>query len=165
MNDKLRGIYLNDHLAGATAGSELARRAAGSNSEGELGAFLKRLTAEIEEDRQTLEEVMSRLDVGTDRLKRTFAWSAEKLGRLKPNGQLLGYSPLSRVIELEGLHIGISGKLSLWQALAATSAAELEGIDLDTLIARAQAQLAGLEPFRIAATREAFEAGEPASVG
>jgi hypothetical protein len=101
---------------------------------------------------------MSRLGVRTDQIKRTFAWGAEKVGRLKPNGQILGYSPLSRLIELEGLHVGISGKVSLWQNLAATSAGELEGIDFDDLLARAQAQLAGLEPFRIAAAREAFDA-------
>ena len=38
-------------------------------------------------------------------------------GRLKPNGQLTGYSPLSRLVELEGLSLGITGKLGLWRAL------------------------------------------------
>jgi N-acetylglucosamine kinase-like BadF-type ATPase len=41
------GIYLNDHLAGATAGSELARRMARSHQEREEAAILKRLAAEI----------------------------------------------------------------------------------------------------------------------
>lgn len=163
MNEKLRGIYLNDHLAGATAGHELARRAAGSNDGTELGEFLERLAIEVGEDLDSLREVMSSLGVRADHLKRGVGWTAEKLGRLKPNGQLLGYSPLSRLIELEGLHVGISGKLSLWQVLAATSAPDLGGIDLDELIARAQRQLAGLEPFRIAAARDAFDAG-PAPV-
>ena len=163
MNPKLRSIYLNDHLAGATGGAELAKRAASSNTESELGAFLERLAAEIEEDRQALLDAMDRLGVRPDPVKRTVGWTAEKLGRLKLNGQLRGYSPLSRLVELEGLHIGISGKLSTWQVLAATSADELEGVDLDELIARAQAQLAGLEPFRIAAAREAFgTVAEPA---
>jgi hypothetical protein len=161
MNEKLRGIYLNDHLAGATGGHELARRAAGSNEGTELGDFLARLAVEIGEDRETLQEVMSALGVGVDHLKRSLGWTAEKFGRLKPNGQVLGYSPLSRLVELEGLHVGISGKLSLWQVLAATSAAELGAFDLDELVARAQRQLAGLEPFRIAAAREAFEAPAP----
>ena len=31
INRKLLGIYLNDHLAGSTAGMEVARRSAGSN--------------------------------------------------------------------------------------------------------------------------------------
>ena len=33
-------IYLNDHLAGSTAGVELARRTAHENDGSELGAFL-----------------------------------------------------------------------------------------------------------------------------
>ena len=38
------------------------------------------------------------------------AWTAEELERLKLNGQLAGYSPLSRLVELEGLAVGIEGK-------------------------------------------------------
>ena len=159
MTRNLRAIYLNDHLAGATAGTELAKRAHASNQGSDLGEFLEGLAAEIEEDRNSLLEIMSGLGVGTDPVKPRVAWAAEKLGRLKPNGQLRGYSPLSRQLELEGLHVGISGKLSLWQSLAATSAAELPGIDLARLIARAERQLATLEPFRIAAARDAFGAG------
>ena len=48
-------------------------------------------------------------------------WTGEKLGRLKLNGQLLGYSPLSRLIELEGLMLGIAGKLAMWIALSSRS--------------------------------------------
>jgi len=165
MNEKLRGIYLNDHLAGALAGHELARRAAGSNEGTELGTFLEGLAEEVGADREALEDAMERLDVRADPLKQSLAWGAEKVGRLKPNGQLLGYSPLSRLVELEGLHVGISGKLSLWQVLGATSAAELEGVDLPGLERRARDQLAALEPFRIAAAREAFEADAAAVRG
>lgn len=156
MDSKLRAIYLRDHLAGATAGSELAKRAAGSNRGTELGAVLERLSEEIREDRQSLLDVMGELGVSGDPLKSYAAWTAEKVGRLKPNGRLLGYSPLSRLIELEGLHIGIAGKLSLWQSLEATSSGEVTVVDLGALIARAQRQLAELEPHRIAAAREAF---------
>ena len=38
------------------------------------------------------------------------AWSAEKFGRLKLNGQLSGYSPLSRLEELEILALVAEGK-------------------------------------------------------
>ncbi len=158
MDHKLRGIYLNDHFAGSVAGHELARRAAGSNEGTELGAFLQRLSSEIAEDRETLTEVMDRLGVHTDQVKRTLAWGAEKVGRLKPNGRLLGYSPLSRLVELEGLHLGISGKLSLWQVLDATPAPEVSEFDFAGLAGRAQRQLTALEPFRRAAAQEAFEA-------
>ena len=36
-------------------------------------------------------------------------WVAEKAGRLKLNGSLLTYSPLSRLVELEGLSLGVEG--------------------------------------------------------
>lgn len=164
MGTNLRAIYLQDHLAGATAGHELAKRAAGSNGDTELGEFLRRLEREIAEDCQSLIEVMGELGVRPDRIKRSLAWGAEKVGRLKPNGRLLGYSPLSRVIELEGLHVGISGKLSLWQLLETTSGAEISSADLGELIARAQRQLDRLEPYRIAAAQEAF-GRQPSSGG
>ena len=51
MNTRFLGIYLNDHLAGATTGVELARRSRASNQGTELGDFLAELTAGIEADR------------------------------------------------------------------------------------------------------------------
>jgi hypothetical protein len=156
LSSNLLAIYLNDHLAGATGGLELVKRAAGSNEGTELGAFLDHLRAEIQEDRESLIEVMDRLEVSRDRMKVTGGWLAEKAGRLKLNGQLLGYSPLSRVVELEGLHLGINGKLSCWQSLRQANASELAGFDLDRLIQRAEHQLVELEPHRREAAAEAF---------
>ncbi len=156
-SDRFLAIYLQDHLAGATGGLELARRAAGSNEGTALGDFLERLAGEIEEDRETLREIMAALDVGEDRVKNAFGWSAEKLGRLKPNGQITGYSPLSRLVELEGLHVGIAGKMSGFQALRATFGEEVAGRNLDGLISRAQRQIEELAEFRLEAARVAFE--------
>ena len=114
---ELLAIYLNDHLAGSTGGVETARRARGSNEGTEFGAPLAALCAEIEADRETLEAVMKELGVARSRIKPAIGWLGEKLGRLKPNGQLRGYSPLSRVVELELLLLGITGKLRLWTLL------------------------------------------------
>jgi hypothetical protein len=158
----LLAIYLNDHYAGSTAGLELARRTRASNEGTELGDFLERLTLEIEEDRQALELIMDRLGVRRDPLKQGFGWAAEKVGRLKLNGQLRGYSPLSRLLELEGLHLGISTKLSLWEILSSTHAAELDQLHLDDLIERARRQLDGLKPFRLEAARTALVAATTA---
>src|SRR5436305_124807 len=113
-------IYLNDHLAGATAGVELARRSAGSNRTTSYGPVLDTLANEIEADRKTLMEIMRRLSVRPDRLKIVVSWGAEKAGRLKLNGEILRYSPLSRLEELEALTLGVQGKLALWQALRHT---------------------------------------------
>jgi hypothetical protein len=157
VGDRLLSIYLQDHLAGATAGLELARRARGSNEGTPLGEFLERIADEIEEDRDALREVMDQLGVSQDRVKNALGWGAEKLGRLKPNGQLTGYSPLSRIVELEGLHVGVSGKLSLWQNLRAVFGPELAGHSIDDLAARAMRQLSELAEFRAEAARVAFE--------
>jgi hypothetical protein len=146
-NSELLPIYLRDHYAGAAAGLELAKRTAKSNEGPEFGAFLTDLAAQIEADRAQLEDVMERLEVSPDPVKTGVGWLAEKLGRLKLNGQLIGYSPLSRVIELEGLSSGVRGKLALWRTLSTAAPTEprLEGIDFDQLIARAEEQLAGLD--------------------
>ena len=161
---KLLAIYLNDHLAGATVGVELARRSLRNNRDGELGTFLGRLSGELEEDRRALERAMAALGIARSPVKRAAAVAAERLGRLKLNGRLTGYSPLSRLLELEGLSIGIEGKLCLWRNLreAAGLAGRLEGVDLDDLIARAERQRAELEPHRLAAARRAL-AEKPAT--
>jgi hypothetical protein len=149
---ELLGIYLNDHLAGSAGGVETARRARGSNQGTEFGAPLAALCAEIESDRETLEAVMKELGVARSRIKPAIGWLGEKLGRLKPNGQLRGYSPLSRVLELEFLLLGITGKLRLWALLA-----ELVGDRLDTdfvaLAERADGQRAKVEDLQAKAAR------------
>jgi hypothetical protein len=151
-------VYLNDHLAGAMGGIELCRRAMRENSGTDMGAFLAGLLAEIAEDRRALEDIAARL--GTDRspFKSAAAWALEKAGRLKLNGQLRGYSPLSRLIELEALQAGVSAKRSLWQVLRATfpNDARLRGVDLDALIERADRQLTAIEAQRLAAAGDAL---------
>jgi hypothetical protein len=59
----LLGSYLNDHLAGATGGVELARRMAGSRRSQPPEATLRRLAAEIAQDRVVLLEMMSALEM------------------------------------------------------------------------------------------------------
>jgi len=151
-------IYLNDHLAGATVGVELARRTAASNRSTDHGPVLAELAAEIERDRETLVEIMKRLSLGRDRVKLLVSWSAEKAGRLKLNGQLRGYSPLSRLEELEALSLGVEGKMALWQALRRTHGADprLGGIDFEELIERARSQRRRLERQRRRAAEEAL---------
>jgi hypothetical protein len=156
---KYLATYLNDHLMGSTVGTELARRAAGENEGSELGDFLKDLAREIEDDRETLLALLAELRVKPDQLKMAAGWTAEKLGRLKPNAQLRGYSPLSPLVELEGLLIGIEGKLAMWQALA--EVAEDLGLDrarFEELGARAERQQADVERHRLAAARRGLTA-------
>jgi hypothetical protein len=137
-------IYLNDHLAGATAGVEIARRARGANVGTEFEGPLAALCAEIEEDRSTLETIMEELGIGRSRFKPALGWLGEKVGRLKPNGHLRSYSPLSRVIDLEAMILGTTGKLRLWALLAELLEGETP-TDLPALIARAERQRATIE--------------------
>ncbi|MDX6603358.1 MAG: hypothetical protein QOF13_2560 [Solirubrobacterales bacterium] len=147
-------IYLNDHLAGSALGVELARRLASSNRDSaEFGSALGQVRAEIETDKETLERLMERLQVRRGTVKPAAAWVAEKLGRLKLNGQLRGYSPLSRLVELEGLCIGITGKIELWAALGSTLGPQWEEFDFEQLAQRAIRQREAVEQLhRRAAT-------------
>jgi hypothetical protein len=154
----LLGIYLNDHLAGATAGLELFRRAAGAHASTDAAPVLTRLVTEIEEDREALLGIMKRLDIPVAQYKVAGAWVAEKIGRAKPNGRLTSRSPLSSVIELEGMRLGVLGKGSGWQLLQVLADAEprLDKDALARLIERAERQAEELEQLRIAAAKEAL---------
>ncbi len=156
MAGKLLSIYLNDHLAGSTVGVELARRASSQNEGTPLGDWLAGLTREIEEDRETLQRLMDELGVKRDHVKSHAAWVGEKIGRLKLNGRLTGYSPLSRLVELEGLHLGVNGKLDMWQALGRTLGQQAHGFDFEQLARRAERQAGELEQHRLEAAAEAL---------
>jgi hypothetical protein len=143
-------IYLQDHFAGATGGVELAKRSAKANRGTEFGDPLTRLAGDVGADREALKRLMGRCDVSPSAVKVGLAWGAEKAGRLKPNGQLRGYTPLGRLVEIEALITGVSGKLSLWRALTrvAPSDPRLDAAQLADLVARAEDQLARLHDLR-----------------
>ncbi len=101
------GIYLNDHLAGATAGTELAHRMARSHGDGKDSGTLRRLAAEIAQDRAALLDIMGALGIKVRRYKVCAAWIGEKAGRPKFNGRLFARSPLSDLEELEMLRLGV----------------------------------------------------------
>jgi hypothetical protein len=151
-------IYLNDHLAGATFGVALSQRALARNAGTTLGEFLARLQAEILVDKDKLETIMARLGVDRSPVKPAGAWTLEKVGRLKLNGRLRAYSPLSRLQDLEGLQVGVTGKRALWEALtlAFPEDERLEDIDFVSLIERADRQLSEIAEHRRGVAREAL---------
>ena len=157
--ERLLEIYLSDHAAAAMAGLELARRVARSNTSDASGEALQTLAGEIEEDRGALKRVIAELGFRESKAKHALAWAAEKAGRLKPNGQLTGYSPLSRVLELEALSVGIAGKLALWQSLQTLThvGERLPDVDLEDLADRARRQRDEVERQRLQAVRNAFD--------
>ena len=158
IDTEMLGIYMNDQLAAGVLWREVARRSAGSNAGTELGAAVERVADRIAEDVATFERIMDRLGIGRSRVKPSLAIAAERMGRLKLNGSLFSYSPLSRFVELDFLAMGIEGKRILWANLRdfAGLAARLADVDFDHLIERAERQRAELEPFRAQAGRDAF---------
>jgi hypothetical protein len=157
-NKRLLGIYLNDHLAGQVGGRELARRCRSSNAGTPLAVFLDQFLDELVVDRGVVDEFMNLLGIPQSIFKQGAGWTVEKIARLKLNGRIVGYSDLSRVIELEGLCLGVEGKLSLWRTLERLQAVEprLAGIDLAEPMARGERQLSALEGFRQEAGQRAF---------
>jgi hypothetical protein len=155
---KLLDVYLNDHLAGSVAGMALARRIVRQNSGNEYGGRTAKIVAEIEEDQRELRKIMERLGIREKKLRLGVAWLVEKFTRLKPNGRIVGYSPLSRVIELEGLVMGITGKLELWRSLDQIEDTNpaLDETHIRALIDRAESQRDQVEDLRVKAADEAL---------
>jgi hypothetical protein len=78
-------------------------------------------------------------------------WLAEKAGRLKLNGHLLTRSPLSTVIEMESMRLGVEGKAAGWRTLRAVAGWDhrLDHDEIDRLIERANEQIEALEILRV----------------
>ena len=143
--DDLVSIYLEDHRAGAAGGVALARRIAEQYGDDPDFESLVGLAEEIREDERALDVIRRGLDADGGCVKRLAAVVGERLGRLKLNGTFVRSSPLSRVIELEALIAGVSGKQRGWNALRAYAGGdELVGVDLADLDERAGRQLAEL---------------------
>jgi len=154
--DRFLGIYMNDQLALGIGWRELARRAQRSNDGTDLGDALAHVAEAIAQDVETFATIMRRLGISRNPVKTTGAIAAERVGRLKFNGRLRGYSPLSRFVELDILVMGIDRKQQLWSNLRdlAGVGARLPDVDFEHLIARAESQRAELEPFRARAGRD-----------
>jgi len=150
--------YLNDHLAGAMFGSDLAQQLRKRSEGSPLGETLQSLAPQIEEDRQTLIDVMERLGTTRSPVKQATTWLAEKASRAKFGGVSASGTGLGIFMALETLSLGVEGKLSLWTALKEISDRypPLDSIELDELIERADAQRRVLERERLAASRQAL---------
>lgn len=154
----LLGVYLNDHLAGSTAGVALLRRAARNQRARGRGRELADLAGEVAEDRKALQQVMTDLGIPVRRAKISLGWLAEKAGRLKPNGRLLARSPLSDVLELEMMRLGVEGKTSCWRTLRTLAETDrrLDATRLDALLRRTTRQAETLESLRTTAAAHTF---------
>ncbi|MGW5781253.1 hypothetical protein [Streptomyces sp. NPDC003863] len=160
--DRLLRIYLNDHYAGSAAGDALVRRVARVHGQGPSGRRLRGLADEIAEDRESLVRIMTALDIPVMRARALIMRCAEKVGRAKLNGRLVSRSPLSDVLELESLRLGVEGKLALWRSLGEVARGD-DRIDAGTvhrLADRAERQIEQLEDLRLAAVGVALAPGD-----
>ena len=152
--------YLNDHLAGAAAGIQLAERCRDRDPGSELGLVLQALVVEIEQDRDVLERVIRVLGGSPHRVKRATALGAERVGSLRMWLPVLGpgSGESARLEEIEVLSLGIEGKRLLWAALAQLSStdARLMGFPFPELKQKAKSQRDRLERFRLKLANEAL---------
>ena len=143
-------VYLNDHLAGATAGVNLVEQAADRHRSDDLGEFFAPLAAEIKADLATLETLMEDLNVDKSASKVALAEVGSKVAAPKFNAAGAGNQHLGDFVTLETLSIGVEGKRCMWVALQAVADAypELGALDLSALEGRAQNQRDQLESKR-----------------
>jgi hypothetical protein len=157
-SSELLGTYLNDHLAGASSGTELAKKLSEENTGTSYGSFLTELATEIERDRTTLVDLMQRLSIDRSTVKQTAGWIGEKLTRVRFSETLTGSADLKRLMEFETLSMGIGGKLAMWRSLRQVSDRypALAEMDLDALAKRAEGQRSRLEEHRLDAASKAL---------
>ena len=161
MADEHIAIYLNDHLAGSEVALELLEFIKAEQSGTSMESFIAELRADITADRQELEVLMVRLNVSQSRTRKATAWIGEKVTELKLHLDDPTGGPLRLLEALEALALGIHGKWSLWQALAAAAedAPALQLVDYERLAKRAEEQRGRVETARLAAAKEALIPG------
>ena len=158
MAEKAIEVYLNDHLAGAMLGSDLAEQIRERSEGTPFGEVMAKVAAQIEEDRETLVGLMERMDVGGNPVKQATTWLAEKASRPKFSGLTSGDPEVGYFMALESMTLGVTGKLSLWEALRRVSGKhpEIAATNLDELIERARWQRDTLEEERLRAAERAL---------
>ena len=152
--------YLHNHLAGADAGVEMARKLQKRAAGGPEAAALGPLADDVEQDREELRQLVERLGEGGSPLKRAAGWVAGKAQQLAVAEPLTHDEHLSLLLQAESMALGIEGKLRLWEALSVVASGypQLHGVDVARLADRAREQRDRVETVRLAAARRAFGA-------
>jgi hypothetical protein len=142
-------VYLTDHLAGATAGVNLAQMASEEHRSDEHGAFFGEIASDIKADHETLEQLIADLGVQKSATKTAAAELGSKIMAPKFTGG--DDDELNAFITLETLSMGVEGKVCMWKALktVADEHPTLQALDLDELISRGESQRQRIEAARL----------------
>ncbi len=155
-DDGWLAIYLQDHSAAAAATVSLLQRSVREHSRAEVRASLSDVATAFVADRDVLDEVMDSLEEPLSRTKTAAAWLGERAGRLKLNGRLNGRSPLSDVVELEGITLALTAVALGWTTLLELSLEDrrLDEERLRTVLRRCLDQRRRVEVLRLHCVRE-----------
>ncbi|HZI72728.1 MAG TPA: hypothetical protein VFD73_01605, partial [Gemmatimonadales bacterium] len=83
MSDDVLRIYLNDHLAGATAAIDLLQHLTKLRPESDAQQRYAQLRWEIEEDKQVLQNILVGLGGTESPARKAAGWLSGKLGQVK----------------------------------------------------------------------------------
>ena len=153
--------YMRTHLSGSTAGVNLFDRAAKGLPE-PASSIVRRIHGELVEERVALRSMMHALGFHENPLMNTAAFVAERVARLKPNGDLLHRTAMTDLVELESMVIALGGKLAGWESLLAIVDQEpaLDRALLEQLAAQAREQQATVRELHRAAAGRALGGGD-----
>ncbi|MCS4593213.1 NAD-dependent epimerase/dehydratase family protein [Brevibacterium sediminis] len=153
----LLGLYLSDHLTGATAGAERIERMAADFVDTPVFAALSELAAEIRGEHLYVQHLIGQLGLRRRPLAEALSWAGERVGRLKSNGSLLRRSPMTLVLEAELMRSAVIGKLGMWQTLKDNAEAlGLDGAQFSELAQKAELQREVLDTVHSYARSRAF---------
>jgi hypothetical protein len=134
--------YLNNHLSGAAAELELARRAASSFRGSPEERFFREYLGQLEEDRELMRQLL-RASGHQDGLQRFGRWAMEAVVVTRMADAAT--AGLSRLLQVEGALIGAFGRQKLWEVLERGLSTPPGELDFPALRERAERQSAHLE--------------------
>jgi hypothetical protein len=152
--------YLCDHTAGAQHAIELFETLKHLHARTSLGQYSAELLQQLREDLTVLERLAASTGATGFQLKELAGWVGDKLSRLKLAPVKTAFHTFEA---LEFLSLGILGKRALWRTLKSVSSCypELEAVDLDQLLERAEAQYEATEKMRLQMAVRAFAVDLP----
>jgi hypothetical protein len=133
-------LYLQSHEGAAAAGAQFFRRVSHSHRSRAWGPEVSDLSREVAEDLRSLRRLMGREGVSRNLLLDAAMQAGELAGRLKPNGRLIRRSPLTDLVEVEGMLDAVRAKAAGWQALLAADPGRFAA-EVEPLAERAEGQI------------------------